>query len=317
MICYILNQNCALRSYRDLPRMMIYKEQPEGIVLYEKEWSFLRQCDGMTPLCPDGETQEWLRTSRVSAWIHEAAANETLSDWQKNVEHDNRYFPAMEWRVTDRCNYNCLHCYNASDESACADQWDYDEALSFLDQCRDCGILELRLSGGEPMLHRRFPDLLRAVYDRGMYVGEIVTNGSFLNRDILSEITSYGKKPLFKVSFDGFGYHDWMRNFPGAEKQAIKAFELLAEGGFPILVNSQINRRNKDSFPRTIEYFDSLGVQTLRFIRTTEVPRWVLNADDASLPYEEYYEVMLDILREYNSRPRNMALTLMTAPTLY
>ena len=305
-----MNRNCALRSYRDLPRTLIYKEQPEATVLLEKEWSFLRQCDGEKPLCLDEETKVWLHASRVAAMIHEAAEGETLSAWQKNIEHDNRYFPAIEWRITDRCNYNCLHCYNASDESACADQWEYEEALAFLDQCRECGILEIRLSGGEPMLHKRFPDLVRAIYERGMYVGEIVTNGSFLNRDILSEIASYGKKPLFKVSFDGFGFHDWMRNYPGAEKQALKAFELLAEEGFPILVNSQINRRNKDSFSQTISYFDALGIQTLRFIRTTEVPRWVLNAGDASLSYEEYYDVMLDVLREYHSKPRKMALTL-------
>lgn len=160
------------------------------------------------------------------------------------------------------------------------------------------------------MLHKRFPELVRAVYERDMYVGEIVTNGAFLNREILSELASYGKKPLFKVSFDGFGYHDWMRNYPGAEKQTIKAFELLAEEGFPILVNSQINRRNKDSFPQTISYSDALGVQTLRFIRTTEAPRWVLNAGDAALSCEEYYDVMLDVLRDYHFEPRHMALTL-------
>lgn len=84
--------------------MLIYKEQPEGTVLLEKEWSFLRQCDGKTPVRLDEETKEWLHTSRTAAMIHEAAEDETLSDWQKNIEHDNRYFPAIEWRITDRCN---------------------------------------------------------------------------------------------------------------------------------------------------------------------------------------------------------------------
>ncbi len=37
--------------------------------------------------------------------------------WQKPLKCDNRYFPAMNLMITERCNYTCLHCFNASDSS--------------------------------------------------------------------------------------------------------------------------------------------------------------------------------------------------------
>ncbi len=306
----ILNPDIALRSWRKLPHMLIRKETPEGVVLTGQVFDLLSRFDGQTELTLTDEERSLLNSAGVSGFYHETDGSEELSAWQKRVVCDNLYFPAVEWRVTDRCNFNCLHCYNAADESANADIWDYGDALRFLDEARDCGVLEIRLSGGEPMLHPRFLDIVRAVYERGMYVGQIVTNGSFLTQEILDEFTSLGKKPLFKVSFDGFGYHDWMRDRPGAQGSALKAFDLLSENGFPFLVNAQINRRNKDSFAETLAYFDKLGAKTLRFIRTTEVPRWVLKAGDASLPYDEYYALMLDILREYRSKERKMELIL-------
>lgn len=311
---YILRENFALRSYNKLPRMIIKKESEIYDILLKKEWDFLLKCDGNTFIDPEDEA--WVRKSRIRMYLNEAKEGDTLSEWQKHKTYDNLFFPSVEWRITDRCNYNCLHCYNAADESANADIWEYDEALEFLDEVRSCGINRIILSGGEPMMHKDFLKIVKAIYDRDMYVSEIVTNGYYLNSDILDELASYGIKPLFKVSFDGFGYHDWMRNYAGAEKKAIEAFELLHEKNFPILVNAQVNRKNLDSISKTMDYFDDLGVNTLRYIRTTEVPRWVLKAGDAALSYDEYYEAMFDVIKKFNSKERTMNLILWQFGTL-
>lgn len=307
---FIIKPEYALRSYIKLPHMLILKHSENDVVLFPKEWEFLIRCDGKTEIEWDDETREWFQKSRLWSMVEEAGDGEELSPWQQDIEHNNQYFRSVEWRITDRCNFNCLHCYNAKDESANGDIWELDEALDFLDQARKCGINKIILSGGEPMMHPNFLDIVKGIYDRDMYLGEIVTNGYYLTQEILDTIASYGHKPLFKVSFDGFGYHDWMRNQDGAQKSALRAFDLLHENDFPILVNAQINRRNLNSFAETMDYFDKLGVKTLRYIRTTEVPRWVLNAGDASLTYQEYYDAMLDVLRKFNEKERKMDLIL-------
>lgn len=307
---YILKPEYGLRSFIKLPRMCAVREIPDCSVLTKREWDFLIRCDGLTDIQMDEEENEWFRKSEVAHMVKEAGEGDTLTDWQKNIYHDNIYFPMVVWRITDRCNYNCRHCFNAADESAMAAQWDYDDACRFLEEAAACGINGIRLSGGEPMMHKSFLDIVDKIYENGMYLDRLITNGHYITPEILDKLASYGKKPLVMVSFDGFGSHDWMRDHAGAEEITLRAIDMLKEKGFPLFINAQINKKNKDSALRSLEYFDKLGVETLRFIRTTETPRWALKAGDAALTHQEYYDTMLDIVREYSSKPRNMILKL-------
>ena len=57
-------------------------------------------------------------------------------------------------------------------------------------------------------------------------------------------------------------------------------------------VQTNMNRRNRDSMLKTAERLDGMGVAEMRIIRTTEAPRWVQNAGDACLTFEEYYDAV-------------------------
>ena len=56
-------------------------------------------------------------------------------------------------------------------------EWFLKEAEKFLDEARECGVNAFTITGGEPMLHSNFMDILTGIYERGMYVEEINTNG--------------------------------------------------------------------------------------------------------------------------------------------
>ena len=64
----------------------------------------------------------------------------------------------------------------------------------------------------------------------------------------------------------------------GAEETALRAIRLCVENGFPVKVQTNMNRRNRDSMLKTAERLDGMGVAEMRIIRTTEAPRWVQNA---------------------------------------
>ena len=53
-------------------------------------------------------------------------------------------------------------------------EWFLKEAEKFLDEARECGVNAFTITGGEPMLHRNFMDILTGIYERGMYVEEIM-----------------------------------------------------------------------------------------------------------------------------------------------
>ena len=59
-----------------------------------------------------------------------------------------------------------------------------------------------------------------------MVIGKIYTNGWLLNEEVLDQFASRGMKPQISVSFDGVGWHDWMRGIQGAEERTLNALRL-------------------------------------------------------------------------------------------
>ena len=313
---YILNPNIALRSWTLVPYAYYIKGERNAKGLKAEEFAFLAECDGRSEL-PDEEQSPLARKFLADGFIRRAEDGEALSDWSRPCLCPNRYFPAMNWMITGKCNYNCIHCFNAADNAPLMSEWSMEEADRLLDQARECGINAFTLTGGEPMLHRNFFDILEGIYARGMYVEELNTNGYFIDRQALGRMRALGCVPLMKISFDGIGYHDWMRAHQGAEETALRAIRLCIENGFPVKVQTNLNRRNRDSMRKTAELFDAMGVREMRIIRTTEAPRWVQNAGDACLTLEEYFDEALQLWQSYAQGEHAMALTVWQLGTLY
>lgn len=268
---YILNPYIALRSWTLVPYAYYIKGERNAKGLTAEEFAFLSACDGKTDLPTENEST--LAHELIEkGFIHKAESGEKLSDWSKPRIFENRYFPAMNWMITGKCNYNCIHCFNAADNAPLMSEWSMDEADRLLDQARDCGINAFTITGGEPMLHKSFFEILEGIYARGMYVEELNTNGYFIDRQALDRMKAIGCVPLMKISFDGLGYHDWMRAHQGAEETALRAIRLCVENGFPVKVQTNMNRRNRDSMLKTAERLDGMGVAEMRIIRTTEAP---------------------------------------------
>lgn len=149
------------------------------------------------------------------------------------------------------------------------------------------------------MLHKNFLDIMREIYRRDMTVSTITTNGYFITQKILDELKAIACRSEMRISFDGIGFHDWMRNFKGAEQKTLDAIKLCIDNGFSVFINTQVHRRNLHTMMPTARMLNDMGVRVMRIIRTTEVPRWVQNAPNASLSLEEYYENMLKFSEEY------------------
>ncbi len=156
------------------------------------------------------------------------------------------------------------------------------------------------------MLHPRFMDIVREIYKRDMFIDELNTNGYFITQEILDEFNAVGCRPMIKISFDGIGCHDWMRDRKGAEARTLDAIELCTRNGFNVMSQTQVHRRNLDSLMPTARKLNDIGVSTMRLIRTTEAPRWEKNSPGSCLGIEEYYAVMLDFMRAYKDSGMQM-----------
>ncbi len=301
---YRLTDDYALRAWKFVNHAMYHRYSPAPLRVDEDTFELLRQCDGEHDLTDN----DALKNLTEKGVIAHCSRGEQPSAWSRYRKYEHRFVHAMNLMLTGKCNYNCRHCFNAAENADRMAEWDYDALLDLLDQAAECGIHSITLTGGEPMLHPRFPEVVRAIYERNMVLEKLTTNGFFLRQETLDLFRELHASPRIKISFDGVGHHDWMRGVPGAEKDAERAFRLCAENGFRTLAQTQVYRGNLDAMPETLRFLEDLGVTSTRIIRTTETRRWLKNAPESSLPLEEYLGKMLDLAEQYLRGEHTMEL---------
>lgn len=303
---YILTDRIALRSFWLVPYAYYVKNDSMARGLRKEEFDFLLACDGTNDIEPNELSETFLKRNM----IRECADGEKLTAWQQYRNCDNRYMPQMNLQITAKCNYNCVHCFNAVDNAPLLCEMSFEDIITLLDEAQECGISSLLITGGEPMLHRNFLDIIRAIYKRDMFLFELNTNGHFLTQSILDAFNEIGCKPLMKISFDGIGFHDWMRGRKGAEQDALRAIKLCVDNDFPVMVQYNINKKNISTVQESLSMLDRMGVQSVRLIRTTPAPRWEQNAKGQTFSIAEYYDVALSIAKGYCSEDHKASVNI-------
>ena len=310
---YRVKDDVALRKWKLVDRALYMIGSDCAFGVSKEEWNLLLLCDAEH----DIEPSPYLANLLSNGYIEECKKGEKPSEWSLLKEYDNYYFPRMNLMITGKCNLNCLHCFNAKDNAPLNTELSYEQILNILDQARDIGIHAFTITGGEPLVHRHFLDIVKAIYERNMMIFELNTNGLLINQKMLDLFKELGCHPLIKISFDGIGYHNWMRQNPKAEDLTINAIKLCIKNGFRVKAQTQVNRKNLDAMYETAEMLNDLGVSEMRIIRTTEAPRWEKNSPDSSLTMEEYYEEMLKFSKKYISSNMQMTIDIWQFVRLY
>ena len=73
-------------------------------------------------------------------------------------------FPlSSQWEITCRCNLRCVMCYTDcfNTPDMLRQELSLREIVRIMDEIREAGCLELTLTGGEPLIRRDLPDLVR------------------------------------------------------------------------------------------------------------------------------------------------------------
>ncbi|MCI8826365.1 MAG: radical SAM protein [Lachnospiraceae bacterium] len=218
---------------------------------------------------------------------------------QKSHTCKNQYFPVLEWVITEKCNYNCLHCIYAADYTLSAKEWTLNEAKKLLDEAQQYGIHALTITGGEPLLHKYFFEIAESICQRNMIIQELHTNGQFISQSTLNCLKETGCCPLIKISFDGIDCHDWLRNQEGAQRETLRTIQLCVENGFRVNVLTNVHRRNIKTILSTAQLLAEIGVHKMHVVRTMESSRWMKTAGSACLEAEEYYACMLEFIHQY------------------
>ena len=158
---YVLNDT-ALRSWWLVPRACITDirgEHRKIRSLSQQEFELLKKCDGLCDL----EETELMHSLLKRHMIRPALEGETADPYLLHRSYDNRYVLNMGINITERCNFNCLHCYEAVDNEILREEMSLENCRKLLEEAASCGIQNIKITGGEPLMHPDFMEIVRCV----------------------------------------------------------------------------------------------------------------------------------------------------------
>lgn len=299
---YTLLEPWALRGYKGHLLYLEaagFRDRPRPISA--RLFSLLCRCDGKTPVdAPTEWEQNALNHLEKHGLIRASGTPRPWQPWQEYRYFDNRRVISAAWGITGRCNARCRHCFMGSDTAATPVEFTWEECQKLIGEMADCGIRNVMLTGGEPLVHPDFFRIVNAIAKEGMHVSRIYTNALKLTEETLFRLEEEGQRPEMMISFDGLGVHDWMRNVPGAEEKALKAIAMCKEHGLQIRVSMNLNTVTLPSAEATVIRLAEMGADTVFIIRTTQTPKW-LDQGKNTLGDDAYMETQLKLIRVLRS----------------
>lgn len=213
----------------------------------------------------------------------------------------------VAWQITNECNLACLHCIEESGPGkAFKDELGREEVLGVIDQLMEHEVPYLSFSGGEPMLHPHFYEMVERVTARGSQL-KIETNGHYLTPEDCARLKDLGVKAV-QVSLDGATSATFGRmRVRGEFDKTVQGIRNLAAAGVPIEVNFSPAAFNIHEGARIVDFAHELGAFSFYSGKTmftgNAVKAWRhLAVTDAQ--YEEYFRTLHAKQQEYKGRMR-------------
>ncbi|MCA1993430.1 MAG: radical SAM protein, partial [Coleofasciculus sp. S288] len=148
----------------------------------------------------------------------------------------------MVWLATNRCNARCAHC-SSNSSTPYPDELSQEEACDLMDQFAEAGVVDLAISGGEPLLRQDLFEIIAHARSRGLSVG-VGSNGAVLSQETAIRLVESGIN-RFQVSLDGqAAEHEALRCWNGLFDRALQMIQRAREVGLRVHVCCTINRLN-------------------------------------------------------------------------
>jgi len=159
-----------------------------------------------------------------------------------------------QWLITRKCNYRCRGCnvWKEQDERELSTE----EIKQGLDILKDIGIVEIVLSGGDPLLREDAPEIIE--YASNLFITTVYDNGSMAAK----RIEALRNVDFVAISIDSLdeAKNDYIKAVPGAWKKAMRAVETLHREGISVSVTPTISQQNLYEIVDITNYFTKKGI---------------------------------------------------------
>jgi AdoMet-dependent heme synthase len=161
--------------------------------------------------------------------------------------------------LTYRCNLDCFFCYN--DLGLRGEPLSRDEYFRFLADLQEMEVLNLTLSGGEPLAHPDFLALGARARELG-FVVRVKSNGHALRGELARRLRDEVDPFLIEVSLHGAtaATHDRQTRVPGSFSRLLANLAELRSLSLRVKLNSTLTAWNEGEIVEMFALADALGL---------------------------------------------------------
>jgi radical SAM protein with 4Fe4S-binding SPASM domain len=172
--------------------------------------------------------------------------------------------PITVWNITRTCNLRCVHCYSDSQAMGYTGELAWEQMESVVSDLAAYQVPSLLLSGGEPLVHPRFFDLVEKASSAGLKL-TISTNGTLITPE-KAALLKKANVAYVGISLDGIGkIHDEFRRKEGAFDAAVRGFRACHEVGQKTGLRLTLTRHNVENIERILDFIDEEQIQRVCF----------------------------------------------------
>ena len=183
--------------------------------------------------------------------------------------------------LTHRCPLACPYCSNPRQLVARGDELATDDWLRVIGEAADLGVMQLHLSGGEPLARSDLEAIAARARARDLYVN-LVTSGIPLQRERLERLAPSIDHVQLSVQDADPARSDHVAGLPSyAAKMRVASW--VKELGLPLTLNVVLHRANLDHLEAIVAMAERLGADRLE-LANVQMVTWALHNAMALLP---------------------------------
>ena len=170
---------------------------------------------------------------------------------------------ALLAELTHVCPLSCPYCSNPSELTKRKNELSAETWKRVFQEAYDLGVLQLHLSGGEPVSRRDIIEITSEAAKIGLYTN-LITSGIGLTEAKIKELSFVGLDHI-QLSLQGVNSQiaDKVSNVRGSFKMKMNVVELIHKYAFPLTINAVMGRYNLDELKSTIELAEQLEARRL------------------------------------------------------
>ena len=203
----------------------------------------------------------------------------------------------MVWLATNACNLRCVHC-SSNAARRLAHELSTEEACAMFDDFSATGVLDVAVSGGEPLVRKDLIDVIAHAVNLGISVG-VGSNGTSVTETVARRMADAGVDRL-QISIDGLRVtHDLARRKTGLFETSVAAIQRGLEAGLRVHVCFTVHHMNAHELPSVIDECASWGVRRFNMSRFVPTGRGTVHLDLQPNQWREVMEVFYVKRDEY------------------